>query len=321
VAEDLFWLGRYAERAEGVARLVAIADNRWRDVHPAADPAVPHCLNVLLEVLSGLSDDPLGEGGDIAARLRSLVADERRPGTVAHDVRQLRELASAVRDQLSGDTWSVLARLERAIAPLAPPSTTGDIAPAITVIIEALLAFAGLGAESMVRDSGWHLLDAGRRTERALQALRLIQVALRDQVAPGVEQLVNESVLIAAESVITHRRRYGATAGVDTVLGLLLVDRDNPRAVTYQLAQLSVDLQRVGGRAVDELVGRVRELEAVLHDNDPIALARPQNRRRVDLVQLTTELIDGLHQLAEAIAVTHFPQGGELQSFPSQDRT
>jgi uncharacterized alpha-E superfamily protein len=101
----------------------------------------------------------------------------------------------------------------------------------------------------------------------------------------------------------------------------LLVDRDNPRAVTYQLAQLSVDLQRVGGRAVDKLVERVRELEAVLHDTDPAALARPQNRHRVALVQLTTELIDGLHQLAEAIAVTHFPQDGELQSFPSQDRT
>ena len=40
VAEDLFWLGRYAERAEDISRLVAVTDNRWHDVHPGADPAV-----------------------------------------------------------------------------------------------------------------------------------------------------------------------------------------------------------------------------------------------------------------------------------------
>ncbi len=338
VAEDLFWLGRYAERAEGVARLVGVADNRWRDRNPSADPAVGECLDVLLSALTNLSAGSVpAAGDDIGALLVGYLNDETRPGTIAHDARQLRELAAAVRDQLSGNTWAVLARLERTLTPFdssrfgatwfgsepsRPTRAQADAIPgALTVVLETLLAFAGLAAESMVRDQGWHLLDAGRRVERALLVSRLLQASLVSRQPAAVEDLVVESVLIAAESIITHRRRYGAGAGLEALLSLLLLDRDNPRAVAYQVEQLRVDLDRVGARdgAGDALSEAVLRVGALLQRVDATQLAAVVDGERAELNALLIELIDELHALAQSIEANLFPRGGQLQSFPGLD--
>jgi uncharacterized circularly permuted ATP-grasp superfamily protein/uncharacterized alpha-E superfamily protein len=342
VAEDLFWLGRYAERAESTTRLVGVCDNRWRDSSPLAGHAIDECLAVLLGALAELAassepNEPVERpepgqpradapptqptGSPVGAYLLAVLGDESRPGTVAHDARQLRELATAVRDQLSGDTWAVLARLERTLRPFAGALDPGQIPGALTVILETLLAFAGLAAESMVRDPGWHLLDAGRRIERALQVARLLHAGLVARTAVAVEELVAESVLIATESIITHRRRYGAGSGIETVLSLLLFDRDNPRGVAYQLDRLAADLRRVAGSdtiaaVLDE---RLRSLNAVLREATPIALAQPQGRDRAGLDEVLTTVVNELHLLAEGIAAIHFPTAGNLQHFPGLD--
>jgi len=254
VAESLFWLGRYAERAEDVSRLVAVTDNRWHDVHPGVDSAVPECLEVLLgAVLAIAAPWPKSPDDDDHPhrQLFSVIGDARRTGTLAHDVRRIRELAGASRDQLSTDTWAVFEDLEHQLLPFAHGGS-GDIAAAMSSLRESLLAFAGLAAESMVRDSGWMFMDAGRRIERALQLARLLKGCLVQSYRPAVATLVQESTLIAAESIITHRRRYPAQSGADTVLELLLIDRDNPRSLAFQLDRLASDLRRIGATAASE---------------------------------------------------------------------
>jgi uncharacterized circularly permuted ATP-grasp superfamily protein/uncharacterized alpha-E superfamily protein len=320
VAEDLFWLGRYAERAENVARLLGTADNRWRDTHPAADPAIAAALEVLLASLNDLTAGPVS--GDTQAQLLSLVGDDARPGTLAHDVRQMRELANAVRDQMSGDTWAVLGRLERGMAPFSHPSAgAANIPSTLAVVLEALLAFAGLAAESMVRDTGWHFMDAGRRVERALQLARLLRSCVVPARSSGVDDLVVESVLTAAESIITHRRRYGAGSGMETVLDLLLFDRNNPRCLTYSLDRISSDLRRIStdGTAAEELAESVLHIGAHLRQADAAALAASPDGRRHQLDDLLKDLIDELHELARSIQQTHFPRGGQLRAMHQDD--
>jgi uncharacterized alpha-E superfamily protein len=275
---------------------------------------------VLLRALAELSTEgpAVGNPGEV---LRSFLGDTARPGTLAHDVRALRELASAVRDQLSGDTWSVLARLDRTLAPFGRTGGPAAIPGALPVVLETLLAFAGLAAESMVRDQGWHLLDAGRRVERALQVARLLDACFIARTPIAVEDLVVESVLVAAESIITHRRRYGAGAGIESVLSLLLFDRDNPRGVAYQLDQLSTDLRRVGGRArpSDAVSDQLEPVLAILEQASASELALVVRGERTALDGVLKSLIDELHRVAEAIAATHFPPGGQLQHFPGLD--
>ncbi len=319
VAEDLFWLGRYAERAEDVARLAGVTDNRLHDVHPSADHAARECAAVLHDALVTIAAPwprlSPADRADAHRTLYLLIGDEQRIGSLAHDVRRVRELANAVRDQLSTDTWVVLSGLARGLKPFGA-GAAGDVPPALGALREALLAFAGLAAESMVRDAGWHFMDAGRRLERALQVARLLGACLVQVHPAATDQLVVESTLIAAESIITHRRRYRARSGVGTVLELVLLDRDNPRSLTYQLDLLAADLRRIPAEPavtekLDELVLRIAaRLRAA--ESEALAMAGADGVRH-DLRVLLDNLVEELHELSAAIEAAHFVHIGTLQ--------
>ena len=252
VAENLFWLGRYAERAEGVARLLRVVYDRRNDFPGNANPAGTSCLSVLLVALTavtttwpGFAD---GVGADQrerpGAELYQLVVDSARPGTLAHAIHHLLDAAYGVRDQLSNDTWLAVGALDREIFDLRGPlhEPQADVQGVLQRVVQSLLALSGLINESMVRDPGWQFLDAGRRFERAIQLLRLLQATLTETRGTASDSLLFESVLTAAESIITYRRRYRSQAQLETVLDLLLLDADNPRSVAFQLDRLNDNL-------------------------------------------------------------------------------
>ena len=214
--------------------------------------------------------------------------------------------AQAVREQLSTDTWFVLGRLEGVLQELASDAT--DISGALSRVLEGLLALAGLAAESHVRDAGWCLLDAGRRVERAQHVTALLAATLCEPPAPAAaDDLVVESVLITAESIITHRRRH--RSGIDAVLELLLVDRANPRAVGHQLERLRADAAAIPGPdgGVDTALAG---LDLRLAAADPVALARRgPDGTRDDLRSLLTGLNHDLLWFAEVLERGRFAPG------------
>jgi uncharacterized alpha-E superfamily protein len=221
-----------------------------------------------------------------------------------------------VREQLSTDTWLVLGGLERELDNLRRKlrgrnAFTPDVPTAIARVLEGLLALSGLIAESLVRDAGWRFCEIGRRLERALHVTNLLEAAVTHQRAPQTDSLVFESVLIAAESIITYRRRYQARAGVGTVLDLLLTDRENPRAVAFQLDRLGEALDRIPAEA--ERIAPVREtlaeIRAVIRSADTTALARVgEDGRRGELGELLTGLATQLGTLAVDVERIFFVQ-------------
>ena len=114
---------------------------------------------------------------------------------------------------------------------------------------------SGLFEESMERDLGWRHMDAGRRLERSLQVLALLRATVGEAHDTATDSLLLESVLTAAESIITYRRRYRSQAQLETLLDLLLVDEDNPRSVGHGLVRLADDLDAMPPGAD----GRLRE--------------------------------------------------------------
>lgn len=253
-AEHLFWLGRYAERAEATVRLVRTVTARCDEFVNTATGPGRASLTVLLEALTRLTGTYPGFVGDDAAtlfddptgELFSLVVDERRRGTVAHAVRHMFEALDVVRDQLSVDTWLVVGSLQRELERLersADAPDTGDSDDAMTSVLsemlQGLLSLSGLANESMVRDLGWQFMEAGRRIERAINTATLVGTTLGTQRSAPVESLVVESVLIAGESIITSRRRYRSQAFASTTIELLLADAGNPRSLHFQVARLT----------------------------------------------------------------------------------
>lgn len=179
VLSDLFWLGRYSERAENMARLLNVTRERYHEFRYRQDVPGSECVPVLLAALGRITGTDTGASGDdpemiaiAPTTLWALTADRRRAGSLAQSVERLGLAARAVRDQMSNDTWMVLAAVDRAVTrPSATPPeshTEGEsyLASAHSATLAGMLALSGVAAESMVRDVGWTMMDIGKRIER-----------------------------------------------------------------------------------------------------------------------------------------------------------
>jgi uncharacterized alpha-E superfamily protein len=178
-------------------------------------------------------------------------------------------------------------------------------------VLRGLLALAGLGAESMVRDPGWRFLEIGRRLERGLQLTSLLRAILTEERDTATDSLLLESVLTTAESIITYRRRYRSHAQLETVLDLLLLDPDNPRSLAYQVQRLAEESDvmpggRPAGRVTD--VGRaVLQVSSTLRLADTATLAQASDDgRRHSLDRFLAEVSESLTTAGDAVTSTHF---------------
>lgn len=332
--ENLFWMGRYTERAESATRHVLALRSLLNELPPEQAEGRP-AVDVLAAALThttatypGLA----GAGGvsdaDVDEELRALLLDAGRAGSPAQSLAGLTGAAGSVRDQLSLDVFTVLGGMERARAALAAeaPTDPGEhVVDAATRILSGTLALAGITSENMVRDQGWHLLDIGRGLERALQTTTLLRWCFGEVHPLAVERHLVGAVLVAGESVLTHRRRYGGTLQVDTMLDLMLREESNPRSVAFQLTRLQRDLERLPVREhVADLRARIDSLAATVAATGGAALAEVtvQNStdgRRPALVGVAETLQVELAAVADLIAETYFwhpsaprPLGGLL---------
>ncbi|MGI3784482.1 MAG: circularly permuted type 2 ATP-grasp protein [Janthinobacterium lividum] len=322
VLSDLYWLGRYAERAEDLLRLVLAS--RTVSIETDVDVRPGHALDVLLQALTHVSttypgflalpDDPAERRAAVMPELRSLMLDRRRPGSVAQSLQALTTNAQGVRDQLSEDVWMVLADTERALATLGrQPQDQGlHLNEAGERVLSGLLALSGIAGENMVRDPGWLLLDTGRGLERALQVLSLLRATLVESYGPDVDRAVLEAALTSSESIVTFRRRYRGRSGVPAVVELLVVDASNPRSVAYQLQRMQSDLRAIPNtsptarplRLLDRLVETVRladpvALGTVLPPAGDASAGTPG--RRDALEEFCAELHEALRELSSAV--------------------
>jgi uncharacterized alpha-E superfamily protein len=305
VLSDLYWFGRYAERAEDLLRLLLAA--RTVAIETDLDVTNGRALEVLLQAVTHVSTTYPGflkQQVEMMPEFRSLLLDRHRTGTAAQSLGALSMAAQGVRDQLSEDVWMVLADIDRALAALADnPYDQGlQLTDASERVLSGLLALAGIATENMVRDPGWYMLDSGRGLERALQILSLLRVTICRERAPETDRLVLEAVLVATESIVTFRRRYRTRSGVDAVLELLVLNPFNPRSVAYQLQRIRTDLRTLANtsptsrplRLLDALVERVRIA-------DPVVLAESADGRRAPLEEFLIGLQHQLRALSGAI--------------------
>jgi uncharacterized circularly permuted ATP-grasp superfamily protein/uncharacterized alpha-E superfamily protein len=335
VVEDMFWLGRYAERAEDAARLLRVAADLASDHTLRPRSVGAGSLGVMLRALTGVTGTHpgfVGVGSDARiarpqAELVRISVDSLSTGTLAHAVRHTVEAAHAVRELLSPDAWVVLGGLDRVLLELSQAAEEDQhLQSTLSRVLEGLLALSGLAAENMIRDAGWYVMDAGRRIERAMQLVSLLRHTLAERRPPGIDDLVVESVLISAESVITHRRRYAGRPRVDDVLGLLLLDRDNPRGVQHQLDRLGDDLRQlpVTQTGVVDPLARLRAVQARLREADPRYLARADSAPnagdtvpRPRLVAFLDQLSFQLARLADVVAEAHFARAIAPRPLPA----
>ncbi len=266
VADSLFWIGRYAERTEGLARLVRAICVRLGEDHRAGRAEE---LSALFRLAGWFGLIPIdlaetaareGFSPSHSAALAAAVIGADHPLGIAANIGRLFRAAHAVRDRLSSDMWHVVDQIDR-LGRL-NPGRTDPVALRLRLddLIVGLTALSGMRHESMTRGLGWRVLDLGQRLERAIHLVELLRglgLAALPGDGGGAEPAgdrrvvaVLECLLELGESTMTYRRRHLTRVARAPVLGLLLLDSGNPRALAYQIAAIEHQLS-----ALAEVVG------------------------------------------------------------------
>jgi uncharacterized circularly permuted ATP-grasp superfamily protein/uncharacterized alpha-E superfamily protein len=308
VADNLFWLGRHAERAEHALRLLRSFVERLITQQDASeDTSVVSLLHLLvaLELLpprvTGLSSPP-----GLEQEVFAFVFRQTSPSGLRATMAQLRRLTSMVRDRLSMDTSRILNQLQQDFRLRHSRIRSDDVLAHLNRMITDLAAFAGMEMENMARGHGWRFLDVGRRLERSLNLTALVKNAVA--VRPSGTALL-EPLLEVADSTMTYRRRYFARPQLPLVLDLLLSDPANTRALAFQLSALSQHVQQLpcdprAPRPTQEerLIGHAT---AALHEIDLDALGGSDDEKRLlSLIEQLASIDGDLRALSDTI--THF---------------
>ena len=322
VLEDMFWLGRYAERAEDMLRMVLAAYTYAEDFRERPRSTGGTTLDVLMDTIHGLagpgpSDHPDPYGADF----RSLLLDADRVGSVAHSLAGLRDAMQGVRDQLSGDTWRGFGTIDRATHALLAQPHSHQVAESAGRMLTGLLALQGTTA-SMMRDPGWHMIGAGRHLERSLQVCHLLAGTTTVRRGIDVDREVLNAVLAASESAVTHRRRYRGYVRPSGVLELLLLDLDNPRSLVFCLAELRRHLAAqpasTGSTRPERLLA---DLDDGLERADLAALVAIGGVGRPNLETYLAATALTLTRLAESVHEQHFATGPAPRPLTMMDLT
>lgn len=327
VLSDLFWIGRYGERAESMARLLMVARDRFHVYRHHQNTEESECVPVLMAALGTITGTDTTSDGDQAemiavapSTLWSMTVDPGRPGSLVQSVEGLALAARAVRDQMSNDTWMVLATVERALAlPSEPPDSLTEADPLLATAqghtLAGMLTLSGVAGESMVRDVGWTMMDIGKRIERSLWLTSLLQATLTVVRSAAAEQSIIESTLVACESSVIYRRRTVGKVSVTAVAELMLFDAKNPRSLLYQVERLRANLKDLPGASGSSRPERlVEEIGTLLRRSVPAQLeAVSADGRRAELADLLGSVHGELRELAEIITTTQLALPGGMQ--------
>lgn len=334
-ADNLFWVGRYAERAEMVSRFLRTLLHKWIEVQEFGEDSDSACLQQLLPALTHLTGSYPGFIGETAEQLllapevelAALIQDAEHPGSLPSTLRALIQTAYAARDLWSSDTWRVMDEIEHTWAAKSTRSRVDTNAQldSLDQLITALMAFSGLSAESMMREQGWRFLDIGRRIERGYLSCSLLRSLVTTAHSQDIEHKVLEATLVTHESLIAYRRRYRSFLQLPSTLELLFFDASNPRSVIYQLdrlqehvAVLPRDASRTQLSAEERLV---LEATSQLRLTDALSLARlePGGMFYQELDERLERVSQLLARTGEVLADSYFSHTqGQQQLTPLQ---
>lgn len=292
IAESLYWIGRYVQRAEDTCRLL--------DVHlqlmvedPTADLEVSAAS--ILAVLGLPAEEECLTTPGLLARLKD---DPDCPGSASASLRNARESARRVRETVPPEVWEPLNTTWNEVR-------TGRVArmrptASLTHLRQSCAVIAGVADDTMRHDEGWQLMRLGRSLEQVDMSVRLLMWTLRTQDAANVWS----NALRAAGAMHAFRWARGATTEPAEAAQFLLMDPLFPRSVVHSLAQAEDALAALdpGGwpdgprTAAERALGRARsELEFLAPEEVLKDLAG-----RLEDLQLVCE------RVSEAVAERYF---------------
>jgi uncharacterized alpha-E superfamily protein len=289
-ADCIFWLARYVERAENLARILDVNETFSRDSHGGQNWSSIVQLNAdekrFFATHAAIT---------AASVLEFYVVDRENPTSIVSAIRNARENARALRPLISTEMWVQLNVFYNRLAAIGPEDLApGRLAPLFATIKEACQTHTGITEGTFFRDQGWYFYQLGRYLERADQTTRLLDIKYHlllpqlSDVGSPIDVSQWHAVLRSAAGYHAYRRLHAASTTPARVAGFLLLNQAFPRSVHHCL------------REVDRLLDEVKSRYGLRGGNDA---AEELDRLRAVFGTLTIAAIlsEGLHEFLDLV--------------------
>jgi uncharacterized alpha-E superfamily protein len=307
--DNLFWLGRYAERTEAFVRILRAVTGRLNDEPESA----LEVARKLLIPFSQASDSPIEEIAgeqELAEEMQLLIFSAYNSRGLQRLLARVEQTGWSVRDRLSLDTWrSIHALAAREVLPAQDaPFDPAAARLYLDGLVARAAALAGLSAENMTRGPNWLFLDLGRRIERALHLAWLLRQTVAHADARETEHM--RILLEIDDSAMTYRSRYLNVFQLVPFIDLVMLDEHNPRSCAFQLAAIESHLRELPritlAQRSDMPRTIVNEMRAALANANPARLSVCEEGARPGVIELADGIISSAGELSDAIADAYF---------------
>ena len=301
-ADNLFWYGRYLERAEATLRVVRCLCARSLDIDLASGDISKTISQLVHQLVAWGAVSTENEKAPTLTVVRQALCDENAYGSGLVGVRLARNAGSVIRERISVDASKLLRLLDMQMSNLDGLMSEADAFEAADRALQTLAALAGLEQENMNRSAGWRFLDMGRRTERAINTCRLARTFAPEEASADDLDVMLDLI----DSQITYRSRYLTGVALAPVRDMVLLDPFNPRSVGFQIETTSQHIATLPTLRNDGMLEEPSQLIAKLVTEISTSAAK----------DLDSTIILALEQkisnFAEAVAARYFLRRPEI---------
>jgi uncharacterized alpha-E superfamily protein len=312
LAENAYWLGRYMERAEDLARAILAYEEIRLDMPGQRAPGWQR-----LAALAGLAPE---DAADLepSAFISRVILDRGNSSSLLGAVHAARENLRRARTLFPSDCWTTINPLYLRLGALDPLGPPAELRRALTEVVSSCREHAGHVVAGMLRDDGHAFLRVGILLERLDMMLRVATIVAEtlvpDQGKP-FEDVRWIGLLKSVGAYGTYRHRYHAATSFKRALELLLLEPTFPRSLAYGLQEIGRDLARLPDSAealsalaachptraietraafmtfAEEELSRLADLGSVIADSYfSLALPRVARRRAPSAARLQDQL-------------------------------
>lgn len=251
VANTLYWMIRYVERADNLARLIDVNQQLLLDSERLdSDRLRAFWQPIILSTGDEETFNELYDQAGSAEVIRFLTDDPRNPSSITSCIALARENARTVRDQLSDELWEELNSLylfsrseeARRLISVDPPRYYENIR-------RSAVTFLGIAASTTSRDEQWEFMELGRHLERADKTTRFLDVAsyLPDGASSAQSTGLHWSAILRSCGALGAFRAFERTITARGVVDFLVFSKIFPRSVSYCIERVDVSLHRISG--------------------------------------------------------------------------
>lgn len=252
VADSLFWMSRYLERAEHTARVMNVQLNLMLERGAETDN---RDWERVLRSLGIENEKDL----DAFAFAQSLLHSTSSPSSIVSCMSSARENARQVREQISSEMWE---RLNRVFHEVKDTDEDADARDFLQAIKEGVQLFQGVTDSTMTHGEGWQFIQAGRHLERAVSVAMLVGVHFEEfQAAWGdLEPLEWIGLLQSCTAFEAYCKAYTAELRPDRVAEFLVLNPVFPHSVRFSADALAAALKQIGGEVSSRRSARVERI-------------------------------------------------------------